>query len=90
MVALMRAYCFIVAALLLAFSGGATAIARTAQATYSNPVIDADFPDPAVLRAPDGTVVVSASVCNGFRSTPLPATGAYVLEVSGDELIPAP
>src|SRR4051794_8675540 len=24
------------------------------QATFTNPVLDADFPDPAVLKAPDG------------------------------------
>jgi arabinan endo-1,5-alpha-L-arabinosidase len=28
--------------------------ARPAPATYANPVLDADFPDPAVIRAPDG------------------------------------
>jgi arabinan endo-1,5-alpha-L-arabinosidase len=38
---------------LLALSGCATPVART-EATYANPVLDADFPDPAVLRAPDG------------------------------------
>jgi arabinan endo-1,5-alpha-L-arabinosidase len=38
---------------MLAFGG--SAIGRPpAQATYSNPVLDADFPDPTVIRAPDG------------------------------------
>jgi arabinan endo-1,5-alpha-L-arabinosidase len=36
----------------LALAGCATASAPPP--TFSNPVIDADFPDPAVLRAPDG------------------------------------
>ena len=26
----------------------------TGARTYANPVLDADFPDPAILRAPDG------------------------------------
>jgi arabinan endo-1,5-alpha-L-arabinosidase len=43
---------------LVAFSlaGCAAPSAETAssQSTYSNPVLDEDFPDPAVLRAPDG------------------------------------
>jgi arabinan endo-1,5-alpha-L-arabinosidase len=34
--------------------------ARTAQ-TYANPVIDGDFPDPAVLRAPDGSYYAYAT-----------------------------
>jgi arabinan endo-1,5-alpha-L-arabinosidase len=38
----------------LAFLSAGNAFARPpAQATYTNPVLDADFPDPAVLRAPD-------------------------------------
>ncbi|MDB5667939.1 MAG: glycoside hydrolase, family 43 [Alphaproteobacteria bacterium] len=41
--------------LLLALAGCATpAPLETAAATYQNPVLDTDFPDPAVLRAPDG------------------------------------
>jgi arabinan endo-1,5-alpha-L-arabinosidase len=38
---------------LLALSLGAAA-AAPAPPTFSNPVLDADFPDPAVLRVPDG------------------------------------
>ena len=47
---------WIVALAAFAFFGFAQpALARPpAQATYTNPVLDADFPDPAVLRAPDG------------------------------------
>ena len=30
------------------------AVPATASGTYLNPVLDADFPDPAVIRAPDG------------------------------------
>lgn len=37
----------------LALSGCATLQSPTA-ATYTNPVINADFPDPAVIKAPDG------------------------------------
>ena len=47
---------WIVAIAAFAFFGSAQpALARPlAQATYANPVLDADFPDPAVLRGPDG------------------------------------
>ncbi len=41
------------AASLLALSGCATAPIRP-PTTYANPVLDADFPDPAVIRAGDG------------------------------------
>ena len=45
----------LVAALLFALGSCATPVARApSPATYVNPVIDADFPDPAVIRAPDG------------------------------------
>jgi arabinan endo-1,5-alpha-L-arabinosidase len=40
--------------LLLALAGCATPAPPEAAATYQNPVLDTDFPDPAVLRAPDG------------------------------------
>lgn len=40
-------------ALLLALAGCATPVAHTA-ATYLNPVLDADFPDPTVIKAADG------------------------------------
>src|SRR5947209_4361648 len=39
----------------LALGSSATALARApVTATYINPVLDADFPDPTVIRAPDG------------------------------------
>jgi arabinan endo-1,5-alpha-L-arabinosidase len=38
---------------LLALGSCATPVAH-APATYANPVIDADFPDPTVIKAPDG------------------------------------
>src|SRR3954454_20550143 len=39
----------------LAFVGGPTAARRApGQTTYANPVFDSDFPDPTVIRAPDG------------------------------------
>src|SRR5213075_2449428 len=34
--------------------GGATAGRAPAPGTYVNPVLDADFPDPMVIQAPDG------------------------------------
>jgi arabinan endo-1,5-alpha-L-arabinosidase len=46
---------WILASLALAASACATPVIQpVATATYTNPVLDADFPDPAVLRAPDG------------------------------------
>ena len=38
----------------LALNGCATPASLAPRASYSNPVLDADFPDPAVLKAPDG------------------------------------
>jgi arabinan endo-1,5-alpha-L-arabinosidase len=35
-------------------AGGAVAPAAAAKGTYLNPVLDADFPDPALILAPDG------------------------------------
>lgn len=34
--------------------GGAGVSAETLPASYTNPILDHDFPDPAVIRAPDG------------------------------------
>lgn len=45
-------------AALLSLSAGAIAAAPR---TYSNPVLDADFPDPALLRAPDGSFYAYAT-----------------------------
>src|SRR3954469_21885735 len=43
------------ALLLLAFFLAAPAAAKPPPApTFANPVLDSDFPDPAVLKAPDG------------------------------------
>lgn len=51
----MRILNMIVGAGLMMTAAGPATLARTpVQATYANPVIDADFPDPAVLHAPDG------------------------------------
>jgi arabinan endo-1,5-alpha-L-arabinosidase len=36
-------------------SGASAAVRAPAEATYANPVLDADFPDPTVIRAPDGS-----------------------------------
>ena len=48
----MRQFVFAFTALLTV--GGFATTAASRQSTYTNPVIAADFPDPAVLRAPDG------------------------------------
>jgi len=51
----MRVRVALLASLLFGLGSCATPIARTATtAAYVNPVIDADFPDPTVIRAPDG------------------------------------
>lgn len=47
-----RTYWLILAAL-FSLAGCATPVER-APATYTNPVLDSDFPDPTVIRAPDG------------------------------------
>src|SRR4051794_37221691 len=39
----------------------ATSAAARTPPTYANPVLDADFPDPSVLRAPDGTYYAYAT-----------------------------
>ena len=45
----------LIAAAALALSSCATPLAlSTAAGTYANPVLDADFPDPVVMKAPDG------------------------------------
>ena len=38
----------------LALSSCATPLGRPSASSYANPVLDTDFPDPAVVRAPDG------------------------------------
>ena len=48
----MRAFAFL---LIAAFAIAAPAApARAPAAAYANPVLDADFPDPTIIRAPDG------------------------------------
>src|SRR5438270_4451386 len=42
------------AALLISMSGAAPARRAHHSVSYANPVLDADFPDPMILRAPDG------------------------------------
>ena len=50
----MRAVTLILASMLV-LPGSATPAARaTTQTHYTNPVLDADFPDPTVIRAPNG------------------------------------
>jgi arabinan endo-1,5-alpha-L-arabinosidase len=47
-----------------ALNGCATPASRPA-ATFANPVLDTDFPDPAVIRAEDGTYWVYATQSAG-------------------------
>ena len=54
-------FCMLLAAALAACAGPAAAPPRQ----YSNPVLDADFPDPAVLRADDGFYYAYATQGNG-------------------------
>lgn len=49
------------ALLCLALLTGAADGSRGAPATYANPVIDRDFPDPAILQAPDGAYYAYAT-----------------------------
>ena len=42
-----------------------------AQKTYKNPVYGSDFPDPTVVRAPDGTFYAYATGCKAKKSTDL-------------------
>ena len=52
----MRAAVMICILALLTSGSSASSQARPpARTTYSNPVLDADFPDPTVIRAPDGS-----------------------------------
>jgi arabinan endo-1,5-alpha-L-arabinosidase len=44
----------LILAAIAALAASCTTTPPQEQATYSNPVLDADFPDPAVLKAPDG------------------------------------
>lgn len=49
------------AGLLLASSACATTARQSAPATFANPVIDSDFPDPAILQTKDGFYYVYAT-----------------------------
>jgi arabinan endo-1,5-alpha-L-arabinosidase len=51
----------ILALLLATLSLSACAVTSTAPRSYSNPVIDADFPDPAVIRTADGHFYIYAT-----------------------------
>jgi len=51
----MRIRMMIAALALLGIGGSAQTRSRVAASTYSNPVLDADFPDPTVIKGPDGT-----------------------------------
>jgi arabinan endo-1,5-alpha-L-arabinosidase len=57
----MRVALFLTALLGLASTAAPMAAQPAAPASYRNPVLDADFPDPAVMRAPDGTYWVYAT-----------------------------
>ena len=51
--------------LILALAGCATAQPQGDVVTFNNPVLDEDFPDPAVLRAGDGTYYAYATQSGG-------------------------
>ncbi len=50
----MRLAPLLLACIVTSFSLSSCATSSHPSATYTNPVLDADFPDPAVLKAPDG------------------------------------
>jgi arabinan endo-1,5-alpha-L-arabinosidase len=54
MLASMRSFVALGLVSLALASAPAAAVGAAARATYANPVIDSDFPDPTVIRAPDG------------------------------------
>ena len=56
----MRALLAVFASLALASCAAPLAQAPVA-ATFANPVLDADFPDPTVIRAPDGSYYAYAT-----------------------------
>src|SRR5687768_16752806 len=51
----------VAAALLVALTACSPTTRRSAPATFANPVIDSDFPDPAILQAKDGFYYVYAT-----------------------------
>ena len=51
---LLMRHAFLLMLFALALNGCATPASLAPRASYSNPVLDADLPDPAVLKAPDG------------------------------------
>ena len=58
----MRLLATLAAFALLALGSSTAPYARApVQGTYANPVLDADFPDPALIRAPDGYYYVYAT-----------------------------
>jgi len=56
---------------LLILLGTALSLGLQAQTTYTNPVYDADFPDPSVQRAQDGYWYAYSTGQKGLRSTDL-------------------
>jgi arabinan endo-1,5-alpha-L-arabinosidase len=56
---------FLLALAAVALAGCATLTGPPSPASYSNPVLDADFPDPAVLKASDGFYYVYATQGGG-------------------------
>jgi arabinan endo-1,5-alpha-L-arabinosidase len=56
---------FVIAAAVVSLNGCVAPQATRKAATYSNPVLDADFPDPAALKAPDGFYYAYATQGSG-------------------------
>jgi arabinan endo-1,5-alpha-L-arabinosidase len=63
----MMRYPLLILSAFIGLSGCATPQPRVA-ATFANPVLDTDFPDPAIVRAPDGVYYVYATQSAGEGS----------------------
>ena len=54
---------------LLAAAAALSAASSSSRASYSNPVLAVDFPDPAVLRLPDGSFAAYATGSGASNSS---------------------
>ena len=72
--------------LALSLTGCATAGPQAGVATFSNPVLDEDFPDPAVLRAGDGTYYAYATQSGGRNIQIARSTDLVEWRPAGDAL----
>ncbi len=79
----MRIIAFLLA---MALAGCATAPPQSDVATFDNPVLDEDFPDPAVLRARDGTYYAYATQSGGRNIQVARSTNLVDWRLIGDAL----